>query len=1139
MNTKKEGVSNQSIVEQIIDGIDFSKIYKTTIEDRKITEEERKILLSKLDGVDCKRIYDSFINVGVNSSDVSGYIINILMDNGFKGYTLEELSKLESLDDIISRNIKNLNNRIQAVRLDKLLGIDDDSYEVDGTGIKLRDYQYDTLQNIDEIYKTKRFAGMILPTGAGKSFVAMAEMMKFKNSNIVFIAPQNAILLQFQKHIVKNILKRDDVADKDLSKTIEEVFPHLKMFCYDTIGSRDEEWLKSLDADLIILDELHRSGAETWEPKIKKLIELNSNAKILGMTATPIRDVDSKDMTREIAEMVSERTTKELNQQTYLASEMYLLDAMRDGIVVCPKIVTFDYTLDQSQEYKEVKRMIEEEKKPSKKAELKEIYDKMTRIIKKSEKDGMSKIILENIKKKDGRYIVFLPNNPDSRVSTEEYIKQKIEEVKEYFKEIDFEPEVSFLLSNRADKNENLKALSDFESSNSNHLKLIFAINMLNEGVHVDDIDGAVMLRPISDNSKILYLQQIGRCIFALDPDDPINENDIPIIFDVYNNYLAHDIDREINKTNSTSDLQRLQSIINWIKKHKGYFPDINSEIESEAKKAIILKNIQNKYKRYISGINNNNLDESDILKIQKILDLGSTIELWDIEIPDRIIKPEEKYILKNKTFTATGTQRKFLDLFNEAKRIKKERKLTRGLRLKNILSVLETLSEYGFEINNRTIDKVDTLSDVIEKLPEEVRKEVLEGIDVEIDFNIGEEYNFAKQAFYNRSKIFLQYNIKDLRKFGIFEPFISEKYDMQIRIVEGKFITHGPELFKNINIETGTIFNEKGFDKSGYDVEGYNRNGYDRLGYDRENFRVGEKYNYYGFDRNHIHKETETIYDRYGFKFDKTYKETGELYNPSGFNIDKKHKVTNTIRDEDGYDIDGVDIEGFHREVIGTIRINKYGFDNNGYYYEKQEDGTYESTGLKYNRFGFLADKKHVITKSKIDVRRFDIDGKCKGNRDSLFDVNGFRQDGTYKNTGQYYYNGYNAFGVDENGRNRLGKIDPDIIFAREYILGIYHGKRKEVLEKYRRKDTSFLSEIQINTKLYRACEMYPKMKEFICKIILTLQKEIQKREEKIRELRASKDIKEKEVEQLEKQNTILKARIEQIDDNVFEIDK
>ena len=98
-----------------------------------------------------------------------------------------------------------------------------------------------------------------------------------------------------------------------------------------------------------------------------------------------------------------------------------------------------------------------------------------------------------------------------------------------------------------------------------------------------------------SDDSVRIYLQQIGRCIFSEDPEHPTPDEDRPIIFDGYNNYLAQNMDREANKTNSTSDLQRLQRIINWIDTHKGYMPDINSEDIKEAKKAITLKNIQNK----------------------------------------------------------------------------------------------------------------------------------------------------------------------------------------------------------------------------------------------------------------------------------------------------------------------------------------------------------------------------------------------------------------------------------------------------------------------------------------------------------------------------------------------------------------
>lgn len=36
---------------------------------------------------------------------------------------------------------------------------------------------------------------------------------------------------------------------------------------------------------------------------------------------------------------------------------------------------------------------------------------------------------------------------------------------------------------------------------------------MLNEGIHVDDVDGVILLRPTV--SPIIYLQQIGRALSA------------------------------------------------------------------------------------------------------------------------------------------------------------------------------------------------------------------------------------------------------------------------------------------------------------------------------------------------------------------------------------------------------------------------------------------------------------------------------------------------------------------------------------------------------------------------------------------------------------------------------------------------
>lgn len=63
------------------------------------------------------------------------------------------------------------------------------------------------------------------------------------------------------------------------------------------------------------------------------------------------------------------------------------------------------------------------------------------------------------------------------------------------------------------DNPETSREFADFMADTCDHLKLLFCIDMLNEGVHVDDIDGVILLRPTI--SPILYLQQIGRGLSA------------------------------------------------------------------------------------------------------------------------------------------------------------------------------------------------------------------------------------------------------------------------------------------------------------------------------------------------------------------------------------------------------------------------------------------------------------------------------------------------------------------------------------------------------------------------------------------------------------------------------------------------
>ena len=93
--------------------------------------------------------------------------------------------------------------------------------------INLRDHQITMAQNIDSLYSNdKRFAGVILATGGGKSFLAMDQIIKKANSYneenglgqpdiedgvlsnlpMYYFSPTNIILYQFQLHMAQNVI---------------------------------------------------------------------------------------------------------------------------------------------------------------------------------------------------------------------------------------------------------------------------------------------------------------------------------------------------------------------------------------------------------------------------------------------------------------------------------------------------------------------------------------------------------------------------------------------------------------------------------------------------------------------------------------------------------------------------------------------------------------------------------------------------------------------------------------------------------------------------------------------------------------------------------------------------------------------
>ena len=102
-----------------------------------------------------------------------------------------------------------------------------------------------------------------------------------------------------------------------------------------------------------------------------------------------------------------------------------------------------------------------------------------------------------------GKYIVFCANK--------EHMDTMMDKVPEWFNRIDKAPHIYSVYSDDPSASQ---SFADFKADeDTEHLRLLFCIDALNEGIHVEDVSGVILLRPTV--SPIIYKQQIGRALAA------------------------------------------------------------------------------------------------------------------------------------------------------------------------------------------------------------------------------------------------------------------------------------------------------------------------------------------------------------------------------------------------------------------------------------------------------------------------------------------------------------------------------------------------------------------------------------------------------------------------------------------------
>lgn len=343
-------------------------------------------------------------------------------------------------------------------------------------------------------------AAIVHPTGTGKSFIGFKLCEDNPNKKICWLSPSEYIF----KTQLENL---SAVSDGYQPKNID-------FYTYARLMNLTDSEIAEIQPDYIVLDEFHRAGAEEWGKGVQKLLKYYDNRPILGLSATNVRYLDNQ---RDMADELFDGN---------IASYMTLGEAIVRGILNAPKYVLSVYSCRKS--LKKYEERVRRQKSKATCDAAEENLEELRRSLDKAE--GIDEIFKKHITDKNGKYIVFC--------SDYEHLCEITEKVHEWFGEIDENPRIYKAYSEDPSTDE---AFAAFKQDRSEHLKLLFCIDMLNEGVHVDDVNGVILLRPTV--SPIIYKQQIGRALSASKKTNPVI---FDIVLNIENLYSMGSIEDEM-----------------------------------------------------------------------------------------------------------------------------------------------------------------------------------------------------------------------------------------------------------------------------------------------------------------------------------------------------------------------------------------------------------------------------------------------------------------------------------------------------------------------------------------------------------------------------------------------------------------
>jgi superfamily II DNA or RNA helicase len=387
---------------------------------------------------------------------------------------------------------------------------------------KLWDHNRRALEYVEETFKTTDSTIVVQPTGSGKSGVMFGYIEGIFSTarNIIVIQPSLSI-----EHAQKASSLWNKKWDSKVRYITYSKMSKLRTMLMDAITKQG-----FTDVDLVVLDEVHHIAAPVWRLGFDRLKELNPQCKFLGLTATPIRYLD--DGLNVADEYFNGNVIESIT----------LIEAIKKEVFAKPRYVTAYFGKDEI--LRDMQSRINSF--PSSgdyRSTLMSIFNKL-----KSDWDTQS-----DIDEKIEKYInLYLSGDTNIKfvvfMSSISELLEHRETVENWFKKRKIRNKVNSYDMYSGNGKDDEVVLKSFSRSRKDSVDLLFAVDKLNEGVHIKGLSGVIMLRDTT--SPTVYYQQLGRCFSA-------GMDKSPLIFDFVNNHSSLGVVRStlIDESDATSPI--------------------------------------------------------------------------------------------------------------------------------------------------------------------------------------------------------------------------------------------------------------------------------------------------------------------------------------------------------------------------------------------------------------------------------------------------------------------------------------------------------------------------------------------------------------------------------------------------------